>query len=102
MSGETCIICGATIPEGRQVCPRCEDVFAPNMDIINAMFNKTPVEYEGIKYGCISAFAIRVRVSHIYAMKEPYIAQVELLSRARGCAVWAEPRKIKILKEGRE
>lgn len=102
MSVETCIICGADIPEGRQVCPRCEEVFAPNMDIINAMFNKIPVQYEGVKYGCISAFTIRTRVSHIYPMKVPYIAQVELLSKARGCAVWVDPKKVKILGEGNQ
>ena len=24
--GETCVVCGDIIPEGRQVCPKCEEV----------------------------------------------------------------------------
>lgn len=23
-NGESCVVCGATIPEGRQVCPACQ------------------------------------------------------------------------------
>ena len=30
---EHCVICGATIPEGRQVCPSCETAAAPNKRI---------------------------------------------------------------------
>lgn len=26
----TCVCCGAPIPEGRQVCPKCENGFAPD------------------------------------------------------------------------
>ena len=96
MNVDKCIICGATIPEGRQVCPSCEQKFEPNADILNAMYNKFPVEYQGIKYGCISAFTIRVRASHIYAMKEPFRLQVELMSR-NGCVVIADPKDVKII-----
>lgn len=95
MSVNKCLFCPEIIPEGVQVCPRCEQIFKPNADIINAMFNKFPVEYQGIKYGCISAFTIRVRASHIYAMKEPFRLQVELMSR-NGCVVIADPNDVKI------
>ena len=100
MSGASCIICGEAIPEGLQVCSRCEGIFSEHKDVLKAMFNKTPVNYDGLNYGCISAFTIRTRVSHIHPMKEPYIVQAELLSRARGCAVWVDPKKIKILERG--
>ena len=99
MSG--CIICGAQIPEGLQMCERCAEIFTEHADVMAAMFNKSPVEHEGITYGCISAFTIRTRASHIYKLNEPYILQVELMSK-RGCVVWADPKKIKILREGRQ
>lgn len=102
MNAETCIICGAVIPEGRQVCPQCEAKFAPNTNIIDAMLNKYPVEYDGIKYGCISAFTIRTRASHLKALGKPFILQVELMSKNANCLVIADPQKVKILREGDE
>ena len=33
MNEERCVICGACIPEGRMVCPKCEDV-EPSFDTI--------------------------------------------------------------------
>ena len=100
MSDRKCIICGATIPEG-DVCRGCKEKFEPNADILNAAINKYPVEYDGIKYGCISAFVIRFRASFLCAIKEPYILQVELMSK-RGCVVIADPKRVKIIKEDRK
>lgn len=94
-----CIICGAKT-EGQQTCERCAEILKENADIVAAMFNKTPVEYEGMTYGCVSAFTIRARASHIYKLNEPYILQVELMSK-RGCVIIADPKKIKVLREGK-
>lgn len=100
MSAETCIICGAVIPEGRQVCPQCEAKLEPNADIMDAMLKRTPVEYDGNKYGCISAFIIRTRASHLAPLLDhPFILQVELMSVNRSSCVIADPKKVKILKE---
>ena len=96
MSVNKCLFCPEIIPEGVQVCPSCAQKFEPNADILNAMYNKYPVEYQGIKYGCISAFTIRVRASHIYAMIEPFRLQVELMSR-NGCVTIADPKDVKII-----
>ena len=97
MSVGTCIICGEATLEGREVCPYCEHKFAPHADIMNAMLKQKPVEYEGIKYGCISAFIIRTRVSHTCKMKTPYILQVELMSKRTHSVTIADPQKVKIL-----
>lgn len=99
MNAETCIICGAIIPEGRQVCPQCEKILEPNAEVMDAMFKKYPVEYDGIKYGCISAFTIRTRASHLNALLQPFILQVELMSKNAHCVVIADPQKVKILKD---
>lgn len=32
MANNTCVCCGQIIPEGRQVCPQCEDMAAPKYD----------------------------------------------------------------------
>lgn len=98
MSVETCIICGEVIPEGRQICPRCEEIFAPT-DIVEAMLKQYPVEYEGIKYGCISALTIRTRVSPLIRRTKPYYLEVELMSGRANSVTIADPDKIKILKE---
>ena len=99
MKDGTCIICGEATLAGREVCPYCEHKFAPHSDIINAMLKQKPVEYEGIKYGCISAFTIRTRVSHLKKMKTPYILQVELMSKGARSVTIADPKKVKILGE---
>ncbi len=98
MSGATCVICGATVDEGRQVCTPCAKILAPHADILSAMFRKYPVEYRGLKYGCISAFTLRARSSFLNKQLKPLILQVELMSN-RGCVVIADPKEVKILKE---
>lgn len=35
---ETCVSCGATIPEGRQVCPACEKPSKPRMKWVQVGF----------------------------------------------------------------
>lgn len=94
-----CIICGRKTEEGRQVCRGCEGVIIANADIIRAAIRQTPVEHDGIKYGCVSAIAVRFRSSPLHKQKEPYILQCELMSAQRHCVVIAEPQKVKILKE---
>lgn len=91
-----CLICAADIPEDRQVCQRCEDLLSPCAEIVKAMFEKRPAEFEGMKYGCISAVTIRTRGSHHHPLPAP-ILQVELMSKIRHCVVIAEPKKVKIL-----
>lgn len=117
MSAEKCVSCGAEIPEGRQVCPVCSAIMigdgeaatkalcemlpAEHGEILKAMFERVPVMHDGIKYGCISAFTIRTRYSHLVAMKKLYISQVELMSvRARSVTI-APPKDVKILWEGK-
>ena len=97
MSAEKCIICRAEIPEGRQVCPQCEAAYKPKTEILQAMRDQTPVKYDGLLYGCISAVIFRTRASHHHRLKAP-VMQVELMSRNRGCVVIADPEKIEILK----
>lgn len=97
MSGARCLICGATVPEGRQVCPRCAEIFEPCADIMAAALNKSPVEYDGIKYGCISAFTVRFRSTRLYALKTDYVLQVELMSGKQNSIVIANPKDVKIL-----
>ena len=80
------------------MCRGCKEKFEPNAEILNAAINKLPVEHDGIKYGCISAFVIRFRMSHLCELKEPYILRVELMSK-RGCVVIADPKEVKIIKE---
>ena len=91
-----CIICDSDIPEGRQVCQRCEELLSPFAEILKAMFEKKPVEFEGMKYGCISAVTIRTRGSHHHALPAPII-QAELMSRIRYSVAIVDPKKIKIL-----
>lgn len=99
MSGARCLICGASLPEGRQVCPRCAEIFEPCADIMAAALNKSPVEYDGIKYGCVSAFTVRFRSSRIYSLKADYILQVELMSGKQNSITIANPKDVKILTE---
>ena len=37
---DTCVICGAAVPEGRQVCPACEHGASPKIN--------TPVQHPAI------------------------------------------------------
>lgn len=103
MSGARCLICGATVPEDRQVCPRCAEIFEPCAEIMAAALNKSPVEYDGIKYGCISAFTVRFRSSRIYTLNYvlnvDYVLQVELMSGKQNSIVIANPKDVKILTE---
>ena len=41
----TCVCCGAVIPEGRQVCPKCEATRPTNYDRIKAMDMKELAEF---------------------------------------------------------
>ena len=97
MELDICAICGAPAPVGFQMCRRCEEVFAGNTEVIKAMFDKRPVEHEGIRYGCISAVTIRTRASHQHALPVPYVVQAELMSARAHCVVVADPKKVKIL-----
>lgn len=97
MAEGKCIICGEATIEGREVCPYCDYMFAPIANIVNAMLKQKPVEYDGIKYGCISAFVIRTRAEVSRKMKTPYILQVELMSKTTNSRTIADPNKIKIL-----
>ena len=76
--------------------PTITAVAAALADVFDAMVQKYPVEYEGVKYGCISAITVRNRMSHMNALGRT-ILQVELMSK-NGYVVIAEPQKIRILK----
>lgn len=93
----TCVICGNGIPEKMQVCKNCEAKFAPHSDIINAMIAQRPVQYKGIKYGCISAFIIRTRSLARIPIKTSYILQVELMSGTSNSVIIADPKEVKVL-----
>lgn len=94
---DTCVICGAAIPEGRQICLLCEFKFEPNKEIINAMITEKPILYKGEKYGCISAFIIRKRAIISRKPKNQYILQVELMSKNKNSCVIADPQEVKVL-----
>lgn len=91
-----CIICGVNIPEGVQLCKNCENLLAPHKDVLTAMLRRKPVEYNGIKYGCVSAFIIRARSSPRILSKKP-IVQAELMSARTNSVTIADPKDIKIL-----
>ena len=102
MDGEKCIICGADIPEGLQVCPQCTEKYK-NLDaeLLRAFEDGTPVESKGVKYGCISALIIRRRVSYRCPLKVPHIVQVELMSARTQSVTIAAPQDVKVLKDWR-
>lgn len=58
MNEERCVCCGAVIPEGRQVCPRCEEGSKRNSDrppvepIIAEDFDGPPGFYYEVCPGC--------------------------------------------------
>lgn len=99
---ENCILCGAEIAAG-QLCKSCAELLKENAGTFEAMFNKTPVEHDGIKYGCISAFTIRARSYVRYTMERkigrPCILQVELMSKDNHVII-ANPKDVKITKGG--
>ena len=48
MLNERCVSCGAVIPEGRQLCPRCEregDSVLTNGDVIRSKSNRLFAEW---------------------------------------------------------
>ena len=74
-------------------------IFAENEKILAAMFKKVPVEHRGIKYGCVSAFIIRVRSSCTRPLNVPRIFQAELMSATRGSVTIADPKEVNVLNE---
>ena len=102
MSAEKCIICGADIPEGRQVCPQCIEKYTPpDQELLRAFNEGLPVESKGVKYGCISALIIRKRVSYKQRLKMPHIVQLELMSARTQSVTIAAPKDVKVLGDWR-
>ena len=101
MEAEKCIICGLKTTEGRQVCRICEKALEPYKEQLTAAYNRTPVEYRGDKYGCISAFIIRFRVGSRIPIKDRCIFQVELMSGRSTSVTIADPTEVKVLKDWR-
>ena len=99
MEAEKCIICGLKTTEGRQVCRICEKALEPYKEQLTAAFNRTPVEYRGVKYGCISAFIIRFRVGSRIPTRKRCIFQAELMSGKTDSVIYADPKEVKVLKE---
>ena len=77
----------------------CEKLPEDHGEILRAMLEKRPVEYKGIKYGCISAFTIRARAIATRRLEKPYIYQVELMSARQNSIAIADPKDVKILWE---
>jgi len=99
MEKNKCLICRAIIPADHELCKTCAEIMEENAEIINAMRHCLPVEHKGIKYGCISAFTIRVRASHLNSLRrKKYVLQVELLSKNSSLTI-ADPKEINVLKE---
>ena len=101
MDDKKCIICGLNADEGRQLCRICEKSLTPYKEQLAAAFKREPVEYEGDKYGCISAFIIRFRAASRAPLKKRCIFQVELMSAKTNSVIYADPEKVKIIKEWR-
>lgn len=101
MDAEKCLFCGVDIPEGRQICLICERGIAPYKNILRATLDRTPVEYRGEKYGCISAFIVRTRVASRVPIKKRYIIQAELMSARKNCIVYADPKEVTVLRDWR-
>lgn len=98
MSGARCLICGAELrDEAQQMCTSCEFIFKPYAHLFGAMLKKYPVESKGIKYGCISAFIVRTRVSANFTRRESFIIQCELMSNKNSVTL-ADPKDVTILK----
>ena len=100
MDGVKCIICGEDT-EG-QICPQCIEKYSmPDAELLEAFDKGTPVELDGVKYGCISALIIRKRASHLNALNGPHIIQVELMSARMQSVIIAAPKDVKVLKDWR-
>ena len=68
-------------------------------ELLRAAIDRTPVEFKGLKFGCISAFTIRTRSMVRTALKVPYIIQVELMSKNSQSVTIADPKEVNVLKE---
>lgn len=99
MSAGKCLICGADISAGELTCAECAEQFEPDKEILQAMLDRVPVECKGVKYGCISAYIIRTRVSFRVPLKKRYITQVELMSARTQSVTIAAPKEVKVLRE---
>lgn len=88
MSAEKYTLCGVELD-------------AHDVELLQAAIDRTPVEHNGIKYGCISAFTIRTRALHRNAFKVPYIVQVELMSGRTQSVTIADPKDVTVLKDWR-
>ena len=88
MSAEEYTLCGVELD-------------AHDVELLQAALDKTPVEHRGIKYGCISAFAIRTRALNRSALKVPYIVQVELMSGRTQSVTIADPKEVTVLNDWR-
>lgn len=98
MEAEKCIICGLNT-EGGNICLVCEKDISPYKEQLTAAYNRTPVEYRGVKYGCISAFIIRFRAGSRIPIKKRCIFQAELMSGKTDSVIYADPKEVKVLKE---
>ena len=99
MDADKCILCGLKVTEGRQICRICEKSLAPYKEQFWAAFNRVPVEYDGDKYGCISAVVIRFRASTRVPIRRRCIIQVELMSGRAQSVVIADPKDVKEVAE---
>lgn len=102
MEAEKCLFCGADIPEGQQICPQCEKKYTPpDQELLRAFDEGRPVEYKGVKYGCISALIIRKRAIHRSKLPVSHIVQVELMSGRTNSVIIAAPKDVTVLKDWR-
>lgn len=99
MDAENCLLCGLVTDEGRQICRICEKTIEPYKEQLWAAFNRVPVEYDGDKYGCISAVIIRFRASARAPIKRRCIIQAELMSGRAQSVVIVDPKDVKELKK---
>lgn len=80
MTADFCVCCGEMIPEGRQVCPECEQKYSRNKDAIK--FFKTQIKRSRINLqaaqerGDIRAVANIVRKINIFEYVIEVLANV--------------------------
>ena len=101
MDDKKCLLCGFPINEGDQICPICVRSLEPYKEQLWAAFNRVPVEFRGVKYGCISAFIFRMRAASRVPIKNRCVFQVELISAKSHCIIYADPKEVKVLKDWR-
>ena len=101
MNDNKCLLCGLPTDETRQICLICEKSLEPHKELLWAAFNRVPVEFRGVNYGCISAFIFRTRVASRVPIKKRCIFQVELMSAKSHCIIYADPKEVKVLKDWR-